>query len=115
MMSIFVFIYLLKLKLTTSRDIQLRSSYKTRNVSVIEHPCDKHIENNKDDQEIHFEDSVRLQYKTLPYPIFTERQLKQEETYYNRTITPESILKVYIDNDIEILNHFLFKGKRDAR
>ena len=66
-------------------------------------------------QDALLEDIVEIQYKKLPYPMITESQMREERAFYNKTTTPGKILETSIDNDLEIINHFLFKGKRDVR
>ena len=59
-----------------------------------------------------YDDSVQTQYQNLPYPVFTQDHLKEEQKSYDEK--PNRLPK-YIsnDNDFEVLNHFLFYGKEN--
>ena len=72
--------------------------------------CDMHCD--VEDETIRHEDLVQKQYQNLPYPVFTQDHLKEEQKSYDEK--PNRLPK-YInnDNDFEVLNHFLFSGKEN--
>ena len=45
---------------------------------------------------------------------YSEYESKMEEAFYNNTFIPGNIFNTTADNDVEILNDFLFQGKRDV-
>ena len=77
--------------------------------------CTTNSSKNSITQDLPYEDFVNLQYNHLPYPMITGPGMKAEEKFYNRTRRDGWIYKTSIDNDLEILNNFIFKGNRDVR
>ena len=109
-----VFPLLLCFKYAVCQFIQLNSSKTIRNKSCLAE-FTKNLFNNSGTQDLPHEDVVKIQYKQLPYPKITGRERKAEELFYNRTRSIGMSYKNFIDNDVEILNNFIFKGNRDVR
>ena len=92
-------------------------SYNKTNKSLVElgsRRCTNKLVKHLGDRDLLSKDFVQMQYKKLPYPMVSEYELKKEQSFYNNTIIPGNIFKTTADNDVEILNDFLFQGKRDV-
>ena len=75
--------------------------------------CDTYnLQYNGDDEPGIYEDLVQKQYQKLPYPVFTQDQLQEEQKSYatNPNRLPRFISN---NNDFEVLNHFLFYGTQN--
>ena len=46
--------------------------------------------------------------------MITEFQLREEASFYNKTIVTGKMWKISVDYDLEILNQNIFQGKRDV-
>ena len=68
------------------------------------------VSNSSIDQELN--DIVQRQYLMLPYPPFTERDLRNEEEYYQLPNNESPFLFSYLIQ-LEYINHYLFRGKND--
>ena len=65
-----------------------------------------------DDEPGIYEDLVQKQYQNLPYPVFTQNQLKEEQKSYDTK--PNRLPRLISNNnDFEVLNHFLFYGTQN--
>ena len=109
-----LFAVLFYLKITDGYDVDVYLSKKSCKTSRSGNNV-TFLLSNLGRQDMTQEDFVELQYKQLPYPMITESQITEEKIFYSSTITPGRFFKTSIDNDLEILNHFIFKGKRDVR
>ena len=59
------------------------------------------------------DDVVRNQYKFLPYPSVSEKELLLEEAYYQWNMSQPYVK--YNSWNLESLNHYLFNGKNDFK
>ena len=66
--------------------------------------------NSSIDQEVN--DIVQRQYLMLPYPPFTERDLRNEEEYYQLPNNDSPLLFSYLIQ-LEYINHYLFRGQNN--
>ena len=76
--------------------------------------CSEYRHINFDEEFINSEDSVKEQYKKLPYPVFTKDDLERESQYYDskKDVVPRVSSNA---NNLESLNHFLFQRKENFR
>ena len=68
------------------------------------------VSNSSIDQEVN--DIVQRQYLMLPYPPFTEKDLRNEEEYYQLPNNDSPFLFSYLIQ-LEYINHYLFRGQND--
>ena len=113
MVPIIAFSLLLCLEFASGQCFQLYSSNTICSTSCSV-KFNKDLSNNSKTQDLLHEDFVKIQYKHLPYPRITGPEKKAEALFYNKTRKYGWIYKNFIDNDLEILNHFIFKGERDV-
>ena len=59
------------------------------------------------------DDVVRNQYKFLPYPSVSEKELLLEEAYYQWNMSQPYV--IHNSWNLESLNHYLFNGKNDFK
>ena len=57
-------------------------------------------------------DAVTKQYEALPYPPFEESELNGEEQFYEKNNYVKSFVR---SNALEIINHYLHRGKESFR
>ena len=115
-MWVFTCILCVYLNLSSSHGVRLRSynqSGDTFNKSWTR-CCNTELVPNILGGDLLFDDFVQIQYKKLPYPMITEFQLREEASFYNKTIVTGKMWKISVDYDLEILNQNIFQGKRDV-
>ena len=106
--------YLLWHQISMKLLVLLHSCYLcTNSIKLYTRECDTYnMQYNGDDEPGMYEDLVQKQYQKLPYPVFTQDQLKEEQKSYD---TKPNWLPRLIsnNNDFEVLNHFLFYGTQN--
>ena len=70
---------------------------------------------NRLESEFTIEDAVRGQYNHLSYPMVTHEEINDEQQLYNSNRINDTIAVISNDNDLEVLNHFLYQGKQNFK
>ena len=64
---------------------------------------------------ITYNDIVASQYKLLPYPLFTEKQLLAEHKFYQNNANNKEVFEVFPTGTLETINHHFFQGTQNFR